>query len=241
VREQLRALVKLAEIDDSASDIDKELKALPAGLADMKADLDRLDGLLEGERTEMKEAQQLQDAYGEQIALTNTNLSKAKAKGAKARNAREVEMAEREMESARRSIRDREEEQIKLQEAIDTKEKSLADREGKLDEFRKMHAEEETAATTRIAELEAERKIVTAGRDEVAAKIDGATLRRYERVRGKYGSAVSEVIDGTCQGCRVKVQPQVYIELQRSNKMFECQQCHRVIYIREALEAPQGS
>jgi predicted nucleic acid-binding Zn-ribbon protein len=241
VREQLRALVKLAEIDDSAADIDKELRELPASITEMKADLERLDALLEAERTELKEAQQLQDDYAEQIAANNENLSKAKAKGAKARNAREVEMAEREMDSIRRTIKDREEEQIKLQEAIDQKEKSLSERQGKLDEFRKLYEEEKANADTRITELTAEREKVTAGRDEFANEIDKSTLRRYERVRGKYGSAVAEVIDGTCQGCRMQVQPQVYIELQRSEKLFECQQCHRFIYVREAIEAPEGA
>ena len=236
MREQLRALVKLAEVDDSARDLDKELKALPAAMADMLGDLERLDALLEAERNEVKEAQQLQDAYGEQIALSTTGLSKAKAKGAKSRNAREVEMAEREMETIRRSIREREEEQLKLQEAIDTKEKSLADREVKLAEFRKLYEKEDAASKVRVTELEAERAKVTVGRDEIAAKIEGATLRRYERVRERYGSAVSEVIEGICQGCRVSIQPQVYIDLQRSEKLFECQQCYRVIYVREALE-----
>lgn len=241
MREQLRALVKLAEIDESAAGIDKELRELPASIDEMKADLGRLQNLLESERGELKEAQRLQDAYAEQIALSNEGLSKAKAKSAKSRNAREVEMAEREMDSIRRTIKDREEEQVKLQEAIDTKNKSLSDREAKLEEFRKLFEEEKAAAEGRTAELRTEREKVTAGRDAIAAKIEGATLRRYERVRGKYGSAVSEVIDGTCQGCRVSVQPQVYNDLQRTEKLFECQQCHRVIYIREALEAPAGS
>jgi predicted nucleic acid-binding Zn-ribbon protein len=241
VREQLRALVKLAEVDDSATDIDKELKALPASLADMKGDLDRLDSLLEAERGEVKEAQTLQDAYGEQISQTNVGLSKAKAKGAKARNAREVEMAEREMETARRMIREREEEQLKLQEAIDTKEKSLVDREEKLGEFRKMYDDEAAASKIRIEELQAERSKVTVGRDDITATIEKATLRRYERVRDKYGSAVSPVIDGICQGCRVAIRPQVQLDLHAPKELFECQQCHRVLYIRESLEAPEGA
>lgn len=240
MREQLRALVKLAEIDHSASDLDRELKELPASVADMKGDLDRLDGLLAAERAELKEAERLQDAYGEEIAGSNTALSKAKAKGAKSRNAREVEMAEREMETVRRTIRDREEEQIKLQEAIDNKLKSLSDREGKLAEFRTMYDDEAAAAEIRVAELNAERTKVTAGRDDVAVGIDKAILRRYERVRERYGSAVSEVIDATCMGCRVAILPQLNIELHRDPKIVECQQCHRVLFVREALEVPAG-
>lgn len=240
MREQLRALVKLAEIDHSASDLDRELKELPASVAEMRADLDRLDSLLAAERAELKEAEQLQEAHGEQIAASNTSLSKAKAKGAKSRNAREVEMAEREMETIRRTIRDREEEQIKLQEAIDAKLKSLGEREGKLTEFRTMYDDEAAAAKVRVEELNVARAKATEGRDDVAVGIDKAILRRYERVRERYGSAVSEVIDGTCMGCRVSILPQLYIELQRAPKIVECQQCHRVLFVREALETPDG-
>jgi predicted nucleic acid-binding Zn-ribbon protein len=236
LRDVVRALVKLGEIDDAASGIDKELKDLPNEIEEMRGDVARLDGLLAAERRELVEAEDLLASYGEQVAQSNEALSRAKQKGAKSKNAREVEAAEREMEIIRRTIKDREEEQLKLVEAIDQKKASLATREEKLVEFRKMFEDEEAKAKVRTEELLGERAKVTAGRSEIEAKLDKQLLRRYERIRQGRGSAVAVVIDATCTGCRLQLPPQTYNELHRCQDLFQCPQCQRFIYLKQTIE-----
>ncbi len=236
MREQLRALVRLSEIDDSASGIDKELRELPQRVAETRADLERLEGLLDGERRELVEAEELARAYDEQIGGSTDQLTRAKTKGAKARNAREAEAAEREMEAVRRTIKEREDEQLRLAEAIEQKKASLGEREAKLGEFRTMYEEEDALAKVRVEELLAERARVTEGREAIAAKVGAALVRRYERIREKRGNAVAEVVDATCRGCRVQLPPQFFNELHTAQEVMQCPQCIRFLYLRQVIE-----
>jgi predicted nucleic acid-binding Zn-ribbon protein len=59
MRDQLRALARLSEIDASAGDIDQELKDIPARIADMRADVEKLEAMLQRERQELEDAERL--------------------------------------------------------------------------------------------------------------------------------------------------------------------------------------
>ena len=235
MRDQLRALVKLAEIDDSARELERELEEIPAHVEEMRADLARLDAMLEQERRELADAEQLRDAQLEQVAQSTDALSRAKAKGAKARNAREVDAAEREMETVRRGIRERQEENAKLSEAIDQKGLSLLERELKLDEFRKIFEEEEASGKIRLEELRGELTNVTQGREAVAKELPRPIVGRYDRVRKKIGSALAEVVDGTCGGCRLHIPPQQFNVLLTGTTVEQCPHCLRMLFHKQAI------
>jgi predicted nucleic acid-binding Zn-ribbon protein len=241
VREELRALVRLAEIDGSAREIRKELDELPKTLQNMKLDVSRLEQMLEAERRSLEEARALRASHESEIAKSNEALARAKSKGAKAKNAREVEASERELEGVRRSMKDREEEKGRLAQAIAQKTSSLGDREAKLAEFRQLHDAEAVQANARIAELEKQIATVTAGRDAILGTLSKTILARYERVRTRHAVPVSEVIDGTCMGCRMHIPPQQFITLHRAESIEQCPFCHRFLYVRQALEEEGGS
>lgn len=236
MREQLRALAKLSEIDASASDLDQELKDIPAHIEEMRADVKRLEMMLEREQRELEEAEQLGRAQSEQVSSSNEQLSRAKAKGAKARNAREVEAAEREMDAVRRSMRDREGENKRLDEVVDKARAQLEQHQKELADLRAGVQEDEAKAQARVEELQIERSKVLTGRDEITAQLGKALLRRYERIRDKKGSAVAEVVEGTCMGCRMQLPPQQFIELQRGEELQQCPTCHRMLFVRTVLE-----
>ena len=107
MRDQLRALAKLAEIDTSASDLDQELQQIPQRIEEMRGDVGRLEAMLERERSQLAEAESLKTSHQADTATRNESLARAKAKSAQARNAREAEMAEREIESGADGTMDR--------------------------------------------------------------------------------------------------------------------------------------
>jgi hypothetical protein len=236
MRDQLRALAKLSEVDDSARDIDQELKDIPARIAEMRGDVDKLEAMLARERQELEEAERLGRQQEGQLGQSSEMLARAKAKGAKSRNAREVDAAEREMESVRRTMREREEEQGRLREVIKKSRETLEQHQKEVAELRGTIEEDEAKARARIDELQNQRRTVLTGRDEIANKLEKALVRRYERIRERRGSAVVEVIDGTCQGCQMQLPPQQQIELQRGEDIQQCPQCVRILFVRSLVE-----
>ena len=236
MREQLRALVKLAEIDGAARDLRRELEELPAGVQEMRNDIGRLETMLGDERGELSEAEALKASYERELGQSNELLSRAKIKGTKARNAREAEAAERELESVRRTIREREEELERLNGAIKEKTESLQAREEKLTEFRALCDEEAQKADVRVAELDKQVAAATEGRNEVVSQLPKPLVRRYERIRTKHANTVVEVVEGTCMGCRMQIPPQQFNEMHRGDDIHQCPHCLRFLYLRTLVE-----
>jgi len=229
VQDEIVALAKLAAMDDSARDLDRELREIPQRIESMREDVATLEVLLSRERTQLTDAVKLKDERAGELQAAIDGLSRAKAKAAKATNLREVDAAEREVESNRRLIKERELEVANLTEAITQKQAGLAEREAGFEEARTMLAEEEASAKTRIAELEAQRAEVLHGRDDLLGNISGRNVKRYDRARKSKGDGVVIIEDGTCSGCRMALPAQLYIEVQKGLEVIECPQCRRIV------------
>lgn len=235
MQEKLRALVRLAEIDASARHIEEQLRGIPQELEERRAAVAQLEGLLGGQKQQMEDAEALLAQQEEELRLRSSLLAQSKAKGAKARNMREVEASQRELTAVRDSIRDAEAERERLQSMISKSREVLDGPLAELDEQKKALAVAEDGSDERLAALEQERGETVSGREQHAAQVPKPVLRRYERIRHKIFPAVVEVIDGVCQGCRMHIPPQLYNQIVRADDFYQCQTCQRFLYHREAV------
>lgn len=235
MQDKLRALVRLAEIDNSARDTDDQLNGIPEELEERRAAVSALEALVGGQRGQLEEARALIAQQEADLKTRNDMLARARAKSAKARNMREAQMAERELESVRRSIGDGEQEKERLQGLVSQIESVLDGPLKELEEQKSALAEAEAGSAERLAELEAERAKITVGRDDHVAKIPKPVYRRYERIRPKIHPAVVEAVDGVCTGCRMRISPQLYNQLIRGDDFYQCQACQRFLYHKDAI------
>lgn len=236
LRDQLRALIKVAEIDALARNVDDRLKGIPAELEERRSAVKALESLVERQRAAIVEAERLLSQQESDIASRSEGLSKAKGKSAKAKTMRESEAAERETEAIRRSIKDGEVEKERLKEQVAQTTASLA---GPLSTLADQRAElelAEQASEAKLVELRAERESIVTGRAEWAQKVDKQYIRLYDRLRTKLVPAVCEVKNETCTGCRMQMPPQRYIQLQKGGEILQCQMCNRIVYHRDNLE-----
>ncbi|MBZ0115971.1 MAG: hypothetical protein K8H88_03175 [Sandaracinaceae bacterium] len=234
--DQLKALIRLSEIDASARSIEDELLAIPKELEERRMAVKSLELLVAGQETKAAEATRLFAQQEEEIKTRNDALARSRAKGAKARTMREAEASERELEAIRRSIRDAETERDRLKGIVEQTRVVLEEPVKELGAQREALAAAEHTSEQRLAELRAERDRVVAGRGEFAAKIDKAIVRRYDRIRTKMHPAVVEAVNATCTGCRMALPPQFYIQIQAGKEIFQCPTCQRFLFHRETLD-----
>lgn len=235
MRDELIALAKLSRIDAAARQYDDELEELPARLESMRQDVQALETLLAAEREQLSEAQGLQGQREEDLRQRADALAKGKAKAARARNLKEADAAERELDSNRRAIKERENEIASLGETIASKEASLKEREGQFEEARSILQEEEQAIRSRLEEVGQEREKVVHGRDELAAKVPRSVMQRYERLRQRRKAAVSVIDIDTCDVCRFNVPAQLFIEMQRAEEITTCPNCNTILIYKGLL------
>ncbi len=230
VREQLVALAKLGRIDASTHEFDQELKEIPKEVDQLRESVALLEGLLAKERRDLEEAQRLCELQDTGVKEAADGIAKAKAKSAKAKNAREADAVERELEVLRRSQKDREVERDRLNAAIAQVKASLETHQAEFAGLKEHLTQKEAEAQARISELQGKRDQVLHGRDELAVLVPRDVLTRYDQLRARRGTGVAEVRDGICQGCRMSVRPMQYIVIQREEGIERCAHCQRYLY-----------
>jgi uncharacterized protein len=231
IRDQLVALAKVGRIDASTQELDRELKEIPEEIAKLKESVALLEGLLGKERRELEEAERLRDQQETAIRESADAISRAKAKTAKAKTAREAEAVERELEVLRRTQKEREAERERLVAAIAQVTSSLDQHEQEFTALREMLQQKDTEAQVRVADLEQQRTHALFGRDELAVLVPKDVISRYDALRARRGTAVAEVKEGICQGCRMSVRPMQYIVIQREEGIERCAHCQRYLYL----------
>lgn len=79
-----------------------------------------------------------------------------------------------------------------------------------------------------VSEIESTRK----EREARAQKFDAGLLQMYDDLRAaKAGVAIAALVDGTCQGCHMKLPAQEVAQLRRSEGAAKCVECGRLLVV----------
>ena len=111
-------------------------------------------------------------------------------------------------------------------------------RAGRIKELTALIAEKEkelVAAEKEIAsqveELKTTIRKQRVERDKVATGVEDALLQRYEMIFSRRaGLAVAQAKSGTCQGCRMRLPPQLYNEIQKHLEIMYFPGCQLILY-----------
>lgn len=80
-------------------------------------------------------------------------------------------------------------------------------------------------------------------RKQIVAAIPNRLLDVYERVaRLRRGQALSEVRDGTCSACKMRLRPKVYSDVRKGDELIYCDNCSRILYYRpDTLQSAEAA
>jgi len=88
---------------------------------------------------------------------------------------------------------------------------------------------------TRAERLEGELAGLASERDAVGPKLDGAILAAYEKIAKRKRPALVLVKENTCEGCRVGIPAQNYIEILKGEELVTCGNCQRILLVPEMV------
>ncbi|MHB8877015.1 MAG: zinc ribbon domain-containing protein [Myxococcaceae bacterium] len=239
MREKLKALATLQQVDLEIAALKKAADVHPKQLAELEKELGAARSALEAERARLADIERQRGTLQQNITDEKDKVKKWEARLTEQRSTREYAALAREIDIAKKANQTMAEELIELgktlaaqREAVKAKEQEFAavqDRiGGQAAELKKKMGE----VDTQVKELEGKRA-------KAATSVDSTLLRRYDTVKKKRMPVLVPVLaPGTCQGCNMNVPPQLYNTLRSTLGTDICPSCHRIIYASEALEAP---
>ena len=240
MREEITRLMSLQAIDRELRELREALATVSQRSVQLRQEAG--DYAAELERLQLEE---------QQSAVTRRNLEKELAENEsrarnkrmrsnQVRNDRESLAVDHEIESLKDTKARQEGELLAMMEASEQRAARIkelivlsAQRKTEL-----VEAEKETAAQVEDLKISISKQHVD--RDLMAKNIEVPLLQRYEMLFSRRaGVAVSEAKLGTCQGCRMRLPPQLYNEIQKHLQVHFCPNCQRILYFETSVKVEE--
>ncbi len=217
-RDRMLALV------DEADGVDLELTRQRQAVAALIAERDAL----EFRRSEMDR----------QLELSGFKIRDNRMRMNRVRNTVELLALQREVDLTKESNAQVEEELIRVMEILEGMVTQLSTAQQSLTELEaraaQVIAERRAEAATLRQALDAE----AGARESLTQGLDPSLRNKYEQIfERRGGSAVVAALDYMCTGCRMRIPPQFYNELQKFRDIRQCPNCHRILYWRPPTES----
>ena len=227
----LKLLIELQEIEKKVRALAEQKARAPVQIAMMKEEETRAGGKVEERQEMLKSAQGLRKELEREVEDLQRRQSKSKQRLLEVKSNKEYQAALKEIDDLEDLIRKREDQIIEQMEVAESLAAEVREHERLLSEAHKKLEKEGTQlekeaakADTLIASLEEEK-------ERLKPQIPAATWQKYQLLSANRGGvALAPVNQCTCQVCHMNLPPQIFIDLQKNEKMMHCPNCQRIIY-----------
>ena len=242
LRDKLKALEALQQLDLEVASVRAEAGTIPARRAEVEAALSVARKAYQTEQARLEDNERERRQVESLLGMERDKVKKWESRLGEIRTPREYAALSREIDIAKKSNETQSEQlkqlaiaAVEMRRALDQNSELLLEREmGAKDELKELEQRE--------AQFAAQLRELGTARVEAAKRVEPVLLAKYENIKKRRaGIAVSPVIGSTCRGCNRNIPPQLSIVLQRANSVETCPNCHRIIYSAEALNPPAAT
>lgn len=231
---ELRNLIALQDLELKSAELQKQLSDIPLQIQNLNEELERLTSAHDERVATAKELANRKRTLEGQVDMLQTKLSRLKDQLMTVKTNKEYTAMLHEIQTAEGLIREEEDKILEVMEEMDARDRDLESAEA---EMRTQSAGlREVIRTTgdSVPGLEQQLARLREERESVAALIDGELLARYRQIAGaRKGVAMAEARDELCSCCHVRIRPQMYADLLRTDAILYCDSCSRILFSRE--------
>lgn len=239
VKEILKGLHALQKVDLEILELQRAGDAHPKRLAELDQLLSSARAGVEAERSRVLDNERARRDKEAEIQAEKDKVKKWESRLSDMRTTREYAALAREIDIAKKSILNLEEELKALVEQVAELKRALVEREAELRRREDGTAAERAELTSRIGSLTSQVKELSEKRVAVAKSADPTLVGRYDSIRRKRGSGVVPVVNGTCKGCNMRIPPQLQNILRSGATIEVCPSCQRLIFASEVFGLPE--
>jgi len=234
----LTNLLALQAVDDEVRQFQVERDELHDKIMRLKELLTLMTTALNEKRAKLDEATRWYREKDAELKVDNEKVKRAKTKLQTVTKNREFMAMQREIETLRKANLSKEEEIMKLVQAIDEFKASIATEEEKIAALQSEVSEEEKSNANRLAELEEKISSIADRRSVILEKLQPRIITLYERIaKARRGTAIAPISrQGTCFGCNQRLTPRQLQLVLRGETLEQCPSCTRIVY--KAKEPP---
>ncbi len=233
MEEVLRALYRLQRIDleldelnDGGGDLPSEVDQLQKKIDDLSAAMEVEEGKLRDLRTSRSGSNTAMHDLRERVKMLNERLRTVRNNKEYEATTADIASAEEELLLMERSLTT-----VNTQEAMFIRDIELIHRQRE-ELVKESDEKKEILSAIRDTHADEINELRTA-REEALSQVSPDLIKRYNHIRTAHEDAVVKARKGACSGCYQAIPPQTLVELRRSEQLFTCEHCGRIIVDEE--------
>lgn len=233
MRDQLRLLAELQQLDSRLRALAIEKEALPQQLHAYQQACNEVREQLTSAREQIEDTERRRRALERDIDTDNDRLTKAQNRLHEVKTNKEYSAVLAEMEAGKQRIVSLEDQVLELMEGAEENRETCQRCEQRLEEATRELAEQERKVSE--AQDVVSGHIATHGgeREELATRLQPELFTAYQRVAQRVGNTAAAVelttTDETCGGCYLRVRPQLVSEVRKQETIVTCPHCKRIL------------
>ena len=201
-----------AQVDLEFQNTNAQMSRLEQRIEDLSRDRRKLDG-------QLQDAQQLLKKYQAQLMLVKNQV--------------QYSAAWKEIDTARKHVKDLEDADLKVMSDIEEAENQLKTLREFSVPLKSRFDEEYGAWQSSLGGLRQEIEAIRTRVLGIEQAIPETVRRQFHRIfQQRQGVAVARIINDSCSGCRVRLRPSVTQQLRRGD-VVSCEGCGRIFYLEK--------
>lgn len=226
----IASAVRLQELDGRLSELSKEIASLPKHIAEIEKKLEAHQRKLDADRGALSANQKDRKKFEGEIQVQEQKISKLKDQMLQAKTNEQYKAFQHEIGFCEAEIRRSEDRILDLMSESEALDRNVKSAESALKSEKAQVEAEKQQARARTDTDQKELNEVEQTRKAIVAAMSPGVHRHYERIRGRRGAAVAEVVDNRCSVCHITVRPQHLQDLKHGDEVLFCESCQRILY-----------
>lgn len=223
-------------------DVELEIFKAKEGLRELPKDISEIESIMGARRKSLDAVDEEISSYEQrkipleaELKENQAILDAADARIKRIKTNKEFLALQREIDLAKKRKADLEEQILSIMDKIEKKSAERERIQASFETDRVILDEKKEKVLGQMKELEGV-LYEYQGKDKSLRKtVDPSLLSKYDRIKNsKKGLAVVECHDGVCMGCHMHIQPQLYNELVRGDRLIICPSCQRILFVKTA-------
>jgi uncharacterized protein len=236
VNPDLRNLIALQDLELKIASLQKQTLEIPNKIQSFESELLRLKSEFQARGAHMKELGNRRRALEGQVDVSRVKLSRLKDQLMAVKTNKEYTAMLHEIQMAEEQIRAEEDKILEIMEEMETKENNLKGAEQELLKRTSELQENIRKANESSPQMESELARLCEEKIQKESQVGMELLSRYRRIAdARKGIALAEAKDELCSVCHVRIRPQMYADLIRTETIQACDSCSRILFYRDNL------
>jgi len=227
----IKLLIRLQDCDLRIRKITQKQAEGPLIIQRLADGIKEAEEKLETAKENLAAAQKGRRGHEQGIEELRGKIQKSNVKLSNIKSNKEYTAVLKEIDDLKKEMGRQEDALLEIMEELEHLERDLAvaTREHAAAMEKRDNQEAQIKSELRI--LESELSELAKERESFIGSVDGQILQRYIGLMNhRGGPALSSVLKGVCQMCRLHIPPQKFNELIRGEAIMSCPNCHRIIY-----------